>query len=134
MPRTFKNSKRLNRKSRKIKNKKNGGGTGIINNNRFTTGNPIYKNMISRGIVYITEAVGINVAREIGGQFANFFGEEGFESTLYDEVKKKAFDKLDRMVSNNKLYVCNIKIDIETDKNTIFCHLVGTIYMKKEQS
>ena len=104
----------------------------IINNRRFTTGKPTYKNMISKGIVHITEAVGVNIAREIGSGFANLFGSAGFESTLYDEAKKKAFDKLTSMMTNKKLHVGNIKLDIETDKNTIFCHLVGTIYMKTE--
>jgi hypothetical protein len=126
--------KRLNKNSRKLKLKKGGSNTNIniINNNRLSTGKPTNKNMISKGIVHITEAVGINVAREIGTGFANLFGSSGFESTLYDEVKKKAFDKLSDMMSNEKLHVGNIKIDIETDKNTIFCHLVGTIYMKNE--
>jgi hypothetical protein len=129
-----KTSKRFNRNSRKLKNKKSGGGgNGIINHRRFSTGNPTYKNMSSKGIVHITEAVGINVAREIGSGFANFFGSEGFESTLYDEVKTKAFDKLKTMMNDEQLHVGNIKIDIETDKNTIFCHLVGTIYMKKKE-
>ena len=122
-------------KKNKIKIKKGGSNNtniNIINNRRFTTGKPTYKNMISKGIVHITEAVGVNIARDIGSGFANLFGSAGFESTLYDEVKKKAFDKLLEMMSNKKMYVGNIKLDIETDKNTIFCHLIGTIYMKNE--
>ena len=102
----------------------------IISNSRFSTGNPIHNNLVSKGLVHITEAVGINIARDIGSGFANLFGSAGFETTLYDEVKKKAFDKLETMFSNEKLYVGNIKLDIETDKSTIFCHLVGTVYMK----
>lgn len=126
------------KKTKKNKIKKGGSNNtntniNIINNRRFTTGKPTYKNMISKGLVHITEAVGINIARDIGSGFANLFGSAGFESTLYDEVKKKAFDKLSSMMTNKKLHVGNIKIDIETDKSTIFCHLVGTIYMKKEQ-
>jgi len=138
MTRTIKHnktSKRFNRNSRKLKNNKSGGGgNGIIVEERFSTGKPTYKNMISKGIVHITEAVGINVAREIGSGFANFFGSEGFESTLYDEVKTKAFKKLNETLPDDKYHVGNIKIDIETDKNTIFCHLVGTIYMKKKKN
>ena len=125
------------KKTKKNKIKKGGSNNtntniNIINNRRFTTGKPTYKNMISKGLVHITEAVGINIARDIGSGFANLFGSAGFESTLYDEVKKKAFDKLSSMMTNKKLHVGNIKIDIETDKSTIFCHLVGTIYMKTE--
>jgi len=124
------------KKTKKNKIKKGGSNNtntniNIINNRRFTTGKPTYKNMISKGLVHITEAVGINIARDIGSGFANLFGSAGFESTLYDEVKKKAFDKLSSMMTNKKLHVGNIKIDIETDKSTIFCHLVGTIYMKQ---
>tara|TARA_B100001142_G_C14045914_1_gene543913 strand:+ start:246 stop:629 length:384 start_codon:yes stop_codon:yes gene_type:complete len=122
-------------KKNKIKIKKGGSNNSninIINHRRFSTGNPTYKNMVSKGLVHITEAVGVNIARDFGSGLANLFGSAGFESKLYDEVKKKAFDKLIYMMSDEKLHVCNIKIDIETDKNTIFCHLVGTIYMKQE--
>lgn len=119
------------KKTKKNKNKnKNGGGLGnIINNNRFSTSKPTYQNMVSKGIVHVTEAVGINVAREIGTSFANLFGRSGFESKLYDEVKKKAFDKLSYMMSDPTFHVGNIKMDIETTQNTIFCHLIGTIYV-----
>ena len=69
MTRTIKHnktSKRFNRNSRKLKNNKSGGGgNGIIVEERFSTGKPTYKNMISKGIVHITEAVGINVARDM---------------------------------------------------------------------
>lgn len=47
-----------------------------------------------KGIVHITEAVGINVARGVGTNLANFFGDEGFQSKLYDTVKANAFEKL----------------------------------------
>lgn len=131
----------MGKKTKKNKNKFLKGGsntntntnTNIINNRRFSTGKPTYKNMVSKGLVHLTESVGINIARDIGSGVANLFGSSGFESTLYDEVKTKAFNKLSSMMNNKKLYVGNIKIDIETDKNTIFCHLVGTIYMKQEK-
>ena len=119
----------MHKKTKKNKNK-NGGGLGnIINNNRFTTSKPTHQNMVSKGIVHVTEAVGINMAREIGTSFANLFGRSGFESKLYDEVKKKAFDKLSSMMSDPTFHVGNIKMDLETTQNTIFCHLIGTIYV-----
>ena len=84
--------------------------------------------MKPKGIVHVTEAVGINVLRDMGTEFANFFGRGGFESTVYDSVKEKAFQKLKKIVSNKKYKVGNIKMDMETTQTTVFCHLIGTIY------
>jgi len=118
------------KKTKKNKIKK-GASYNIINNQRFSTSNPHNTNMVSKGVVHVTEAVGINMARGIGTGIANLFGNSGFESTLYDEVKKKAFDKLSSMISDPTFQVGNIKMDIETTTNTIFCHLIGTIYANK---
>ena len=120
------------KKTKKLKkfkyNSKKGGSYNIINNKRFSTSNPHNKNMVSKGVVHVTEAVGINMARGIGTGIANLFGNSGFESALYNDVKKKAFDKLSSMLSDPSFFVGNIKMDIETTQNTIFCHLIGTIY------
>jgi uncharacterized protein YbjQ (UPF0145 family) len=122
-------SSKINKKSKKSRKLVGGGSVNIFLNARFTTG-PV-KNANVKGIVHITEAVGINIVRDVGTNFANFFGKSGFESKLYDEAKSKAFDKLEKMVSNKKYSVGNIKMDIETTDRTIFCHLVGTIYTLK---
>ena len=116
-----------NRKSKKSRKLVGGGLVNIFSNPRFTTG-PV-KNANVKGIVHVTEAVGINIVRDVGTNFANFFGKKGFESKLYDDAKSKAFDKLEKIVSNKKYSVGNIKMDIETTDKTIFCHLVGTIYI-----
>lgn len=121
------------KKTKKNNIKKGGSYNNIINNQRFSTSKPQNTNMISKGIVHVTESVGINVARGIGTGFANLFGKSGFETTLYDEVKKKAFDKLSSMISDPSFFVGNIKMDIETTQNTIFCHLIGTIYTSNDK-
>ena len=53
------------------------------------------------------------------------------KNDLYVAEIGKAFDKLEKIVSNTKYSVGNIKMDIETTDRTIFCHLVGTIYTLK---
>ena len=114
----------LNKKlSKKLSGEEN---INIVGNKRFTTAD--IKNMESKGIVHVTEAVGINAIRDAATDFVNFFGKSGFESKLYDKAKQKAFMKLKKLVNNKKYYVGNIKTDIETTQTTIFCHLIGTIY------
>lgn len=114
----------LNKKlSRKLSGEEN---INIVGDKRFTTAD--IKNMESKGLVHVTEAVGINAIRDVATNFVNFFGKSGFESKLYDKAKQKAFMKLKKLVNNKKYYVGNIKMDIETTQTTIFCHIIGTIY------
>jgi hypothetical protein len=120
-----KRTKKLNNYKKKYNKKQKGGSPNFINGHNFTTGN--ISDLEVKGIVHITEAVGINVARGVGTNLANFFGDEGFQSKLYDTVKANAFEKLKNKVSS-KYIVGNIKMDIETTNATIFCHLIGTVY------
>ena len=115
----------------KKRTKKKGGSasTNIINNPRLSTGNIRKKNIKNKGLIHATEAIGINALRGFGTGIANLFGKGGFESKLYDDVKQAAFKIFENKLKENpKLYIGNIKIDIETTKATIFCHLVGTMY------
>lgn len=124
---------KLSKKNRNLKSKsqrksQRGGVSGSKNYipaHNFSTGD--IKNKKIKGIVHVTEAMGINVVRGIGTGFANFFGKKGFESNLYDTVKTTAFKKLYKQIPE-KYFVGNIKMDIETTQSTIFCHLVGTVY------
>ena len=120
-----KRTKKLINQKRKTRKSQKGGSPNFIHGHNFTTGN--VSDMKVKGIIHITEAVGINVARGVGTNLANFFGDEGFQSNLYDTVKANAFKKLKNKVSS-KYIVGNIKMDIETTNATIFCHLVGTVY------
>ena len=113
------------KKSKKSKKYKGGGNRNYISAKNFTTGDINGKTV--KGLVHVTEAVGINVARGFGTGVANFFGSKGFESELYDTVKTNAFKKLQQQIPD-KYTVGNIKLDIETTNATIFCHLVGTVY------
>ena len=119
-----KKTRKLINQKRKTRKSQKGGSPNFVSGN-FTTGN--VDDMKVKGIIHITEAVGINVARGVGTDLANFFGEEGFQSNLYDTVKDRAFKKLKEQVSK-KYVIGNIKMDIETTNATIFCHLVGTVY------
>ena len=133
---TKKNRKSLfkNLKKSKYSLKKNyrGGGNkiNVLVDSRFSTSS--FDNMKCKGIVHVTEAIGINVVRGMGTDFANLFGKAGFESELYDNVKQKALRKLKKLVSNKKYKVGNIKMDIETTNATVFCHLIGTVYQSKD--
>ena len=71
-----------------------------------------------KGIVHVTEAVGINAVRELGTGLANFFGKKGFESKLYDTVKENAFVKLNNQIPDK--YTGNIKGWILKPHNQLF--------------
>ena len=99
-------------------------------NKRFITGS--VQGLEPKGIVHVSEAIGINAIRNAATDFANFFGSSGFESELYDKAKTNAFKKLKKIVSSKNYVVGDIKMDIETTQNTIFCHLIGTVYKHKK--
>ena len=129
--------KRVSRKSHnklasKSKKKTQKGGKNDTNlflkTNRLTTG-PIENGEVL-GILHVTEAAGINALRGIGTGVANLFGEKGFDYTIYSNVKNKAFKKLFSKLKDGQK-IGNIKMDIETTRATIFCHLLGTVYQMK---
>jgi len=100
----------------------------FIKTDRLTTG-PIEDGEVL-GIIHITEAGGINALRGIGTGVANLFGEKGFDYGIYSNVKNKAFKKLYSKLKDGQK-IGNIKMDIETTRATIFCHLLGTVYQMK---
>jgi hypothetical protein len=110
----------------KIKNKggSNNSNSNLIIDRRFSTGT---MDGTTVGLIHITESVGINLIRNMGTNVANLFGNEGYETVLYNNVKEKAFNKLKKIVNKDNYNVSNLKMDIETTDKTIFCHLMGTL-------
>ena len=87
-------------------------------------------NYKEKGIIHHTESAGINALRDVGTGFLNFFGEKGFEGSVYEICKNKCLTAIKEKVNDNQK-VCNLKIDIETNnKNTIFAHGYGSLFEK----
>ena len=64
------------------------------------------------GIAHHTELAGINVLRNIGSDFANFFGQKGFDTGLYNRGRNDAVKVvINKLNGNQKLK--DPKFDIE---------------------
>ena len=121
--------KAVNKRSSKKTQKGGKSDTSLfLKTDKLTTG-PIEDGEVL-GIIHITEAAGINAIRGIGTGVANLFGEKGFDYGIYSNVKNKAFKKLYSKLKDGQK-IGNIKMDIETTRATIFCHLLGTVYQMK---
>jgi len=64
------------------------------------------------GIAHHTELAGINVLRDIGNDFANFFGQSGFDSSLYNKGRRDAINVVINKLSDKQI-LKDPKFDIE---------------------
>ena len=83
------------------------------------------------GIVHTSEPGSVNIAREFMTDVANVFGRKGFDRTIYDQIRKKALDNLEKLLEDNQK-ICNLKIDVENVKanSLFFIHLHGMLLQK----
>jgi hypothetical protein len=87
---------------------------------------PEYKEI---GIVHSSESIAVNILRDIGTDFFNAFGATGFDNSIYDQLRNTCFQKLHDKISENQK-ICNIRVDIERDKSSIYMHVYGTLVEK----
>ena len=84
----------------------------------------------SVGVAHVTESAGVNVLRDIGTELFNILGQKGFQSSVHDYCREKALEKLMSLLTSNQK-LCDVKLDVETNKQPILIHAYGTIYEKK---
>lgn len=91
-------------------------------------------NYVEKGVVFLTTSAGINVLRDAGTSFFNFFGKSGFENGPYEGCKLKCLQGLEAQIPDkNTQKLCNVKLDIENNnKQTIFVHGYGQLYERKQ--
>lgn len=89
---------------------------------------PIPINYKSIGILHLTESAGINALRDIGTGFANIVGSKGFDNTVYDSLRKTAFDNIVKILQGGQK-VFNLRFDFDTNAQggTVFIHLYGDL-------
>jgi hypothetical protein len=117
------------------KTKRKGGATApapknIILGNSISFSSNTESDYKSIGIAHVTESAGMNVLRDIGTSWLNLVGQKGFESSVHDYCREQALRKLMKLLTTNQK-ICDVKLDVETNKTTILIHAYGTIYEKK---
>ena len=106
-------TKKYRKNTSKRNTKKNIGGTdddNVFLSDKFNVDpNKKYKTV---GIAHHTELAGINVLRDIGDDFANFFGQSGFDSGLYNRGRNDAIKVVINKLSAKQI-LKDPKFDIE---------------------
>ena len=106
-------TKKYRKNTSKRNTKKNIGGTdddNVFLSDKFNVDpNKKYKTV---GIAHHTELAGVNVLRDIGNDFANFFGQSGFDSGLYNRGRNDAIKVVINKLSAKQI-LKDPKFDIE---------------------
>ena len=89
------------------------------------------KAYIRQGLLHFTDSMGINALRESLTSISNFFGAKGLENAVYDRLRNLALTKVGILLEENQRCY-NTRLDFEREDETIFVHVYGTLYVKKE--
>ena len=118
----------VNRKTRKLR----GGNEQlfIFSSNKISTDPNTDQNYMSKGIVHITESVGISALRTFATGLTGAFGGKGYDTTIFDKVRNDALKKLNGLL-NNKQKICGLRMEFTMETNIIFVHLCGTLFESK---
>uniref|UniRef100_A0A6C0D5V5 Uncharacterized protein n=1 Tax=viral metagenome TaxID=1070528 RepID=A0A6C0D5V5_9ZZZZ len=88
---------------------------------------PEYKEI---GVIHKSESIAVNILRDFGTDFFNAFGRQGFDNSIYDQLRNTCFQKLQDSITDNQR-ICNVRADIERDKSSIYMHVYGTLMENK---
>jgi hypothetical protein len=55
------------------------------------------------GVIHLCDSVAVNALRELATSFANFFGQSGFDSTLYDLARKNCLTRIANILNLKKI-------------------------------
>ena len=91
---------------------------------------PEYKEI---GIIHKSESIAVNALRDLGTNFFNAFGRQGFDNSIYDQLRNTCFQKLQDSITDNQR-ICNVRADIERDKSSIYMHVYGTLMENKNMA
>ncbi len=89
------------------------------------------KAYVRQGILHFTDSMGINALRETLTSISNFFGAKGLENAVYDRLRNIALIKVGILLEENQRCY-NTRLEFEREDETIFIHVYGTLYVKKE--
>ena len=89
------------------------------------------KAYVRQGILHFTDSMGINALRDTLTSISNFFGSKGLENAVYDRLRNLALIKVGILLEENQRCY-NTRLEFEREDETIFIHVYGTLYVKKE--
>lgn len=147
IPKGLTNSEKSN-KVIKLLNKKMGGNQDARPENidnllfldaRLSTQPNTDSTFMEYGVIHLCDSVAVNALRELATSVANFFGQSGFDSTLYDLARKNCLTRIANILNlkNSQLMsqgtymdlkVCNLRFEmLSGDPSLITINAYGTL-------
>jgi len=100
-------------------------------NNNISTEQNKSKAYVRQGVLHFTDSMGINALRDTFTAISNFFGSKGIENAVYDKLRSVALTKVGILLDEDQRCY-NTRFDFEREGDTIFVHIYGTLYKRKE--
>jgi uncharacterized protein YbjQ (UPF0145 family) len=73
------------------------------------------------GIMHMTHAKGINVARGFGTVISNLFGAKGFDTVIFDEARTEALAEITKKMDEAGVKkLCNLRMDADSSNPAMF--------------
>ena len=73
------------------------------------------------GIMHMTHAKGINVARGFGTAISNLFGAKGFDTVIFDEARTEALAEITKKMAEAGIKkLCNLRMDVDSSNPAMF--------------
>lgn len=85
------------------------------------------------GVLHLTDSVSVGSSQNTIMSLGTVIGNRGIETSTYDKLRNVALQKVGILLGETRRCY-NTKIDFERNGETIFVHIYGTIYSKKEST
>jgi hypothetical protein len=85
------------------------------------------------GVLHFTDSVSVGSSQNAIMSLGTVIGNRGIETSTYDKLRNVALQKVGIILGENRRCY-NTKIDFERNGETIFVHIYGNIYSKKEST
>ena len=84
------------------------------------------------GVLHFTDSVSTNANQNAVMSLGGLIGSKGIENSTYDKLRNIALQKVGILLGDNRRCY-NTRIEFERNGDTIFVHIYGSLYVKKEQ-
>jgi hypothetical protein len=84
------------------------------------------------GVLHFTDSVSTNANQNAIMSLGGLIGSKGIENSTYDKLRNIALQKVGVLLGDNRRCY-NTRIEFERNGDTIFVHIYGSLYVKKEQ-
>jgi hypothetical protein len=97
----------------------------------ISTQQNIDSSYVEVGIIHISEAIAVNALRQFVTDWANVFGNKGFDNTLFDDARNNGLQKMEALINKTNQKISNLRMDIVTiDESLIMLNFYGTLLQK----